>query len=286
MKILKYFLQSIAAAMVFYILSALVYDTPQQRDLRRENALLSSEIERMGERMDLVEDVTAGLHARDTQLYHSIFASYPPEVEAAPDFHRRSTRELNRMAASSVARMDSIAALVSVALDSLTLKAGKAGALAGIPSVLPVRNFSLNCTGASVGPKYSPFFKTIREHQGIDLMAAEGTEVIATASGVVADVGRQARDFGNIVILRHPGGYHTVYAHLDAIKVSRGQSVARGKVIGTVGTSGRTFVPHLHYEVVKDSLCMEPVHYFFGDLNEIDYNEMLTRALTTGQSMD
>lgn len=287
MKLRKYILAGLASAVFFYIVTSLVYDTPQQRIIRKENRVLSSEMARYGRRLDIIEDVLPALKAGDARLYHNIFSTLPPEVGDSPAIHRMAIPELEIMTSAALSRMDSAAAEVSAVLDSVeAIVRTDPSCLSSVPSILPIPDFNINGTGASVGLKFNPFFKTVREHQGIDLMAPVGTEVVASAPGIVSSVGRQAREFGNIIIIMHPGGYHTTYANLDVIKVRVGQELSRGDVIGEVGSSGRSLVPHLHYEVIKDSLCVEPVHYFFGDLNVSQYNEMLTRALTNGQSMD
>ncbi len=93
-------------------------------------------------------------------------------------------------------------------------------------------------------------------HSGIDLAALTGTPIVAPADGVVAFAGRyQLRQgvawwrFGTLVALRHAGGIVSLYGHCDEIRVRRGQRIARGQVIATVGNTGWSTNPHLHYEV-------------------------------------
>ena len=282
-----YLLAGIASFLFFGVLAALFFDTDEQRVLRRENRVLSSELTRQSGRIEIIEGVMPGLKAKDARVYNDIFKSFPPEVEIQPSLSSKSNVELELLSSAAVSRMDVAAAAVSSALDSLKiLVEADSSVISEIPSILPLRNFELSWTGASTGQKFNPFFKLAREHQGIDLMAPYGSDVLATAPGVVSFIGRQEHEFGNMIILKHSRGYHTTYANLDIIQVRLGQNVERGTIIGTVGSSGRSIVPHLHYEVLKDSLCVEPVHYFFGDLDEAKYKEMLIRALTTGQSMD
>ena len=91
---------------------------------------------------------------------------------------------------------------------------------------------------------------------------------------------------GNRVTVEHAHGLRTVYAHLNSIKVSEGQSVRQGTAIGTVGQSGSCFAPCLHYEVLRGGIVQEPVNYFFAELDPATFHEMMVVALTTGQSMD
>jgi len=96
-----------------------------------------------------------------------------------------------------------------------------------------------------------------RRHQGLDLAAAKGTPVRATADGVVTVAGRSG-DWGRLVVIEHGGGWETRYAHLSHIRVERGERVARGQEIGTVGRSGNATGDHLHYEVRHADQPLDP----------------------------
>ncbi|HEY9599655.1 MAG TPA: M23 family metallopeptidase, partial [Cyanophyceae cyanobacterium] len=91
-------------------------------------------------------------------------------------------------------------------------------------------------------------------HSGIDLLAEEGTPVLAVESGTVAFAGEQGV-YGNLVVINHQGGRQTRYAHLSRITVSRGEKVRRGAILGAVGSTGRPDIdkPHLHFEVRYNS---------------------------------
>ena len=123
-------------------------------------------------------------------------------------------------------------------------------------------------------------------HNGIDLLAALGTEVIASANGVVTDISRSDRGRGKQIVIEHWGGYKTVYSQLGDILVRKSQQVKQGSVIARVGNSGLSFAPHLHYEVHLDGKPVEPVNFFFADLKPEQYREMLMIAINTGQSLD
>jgi lipoprotein NlpD len=99
-----------------------------------------------------------------------------------------------------------------------------------------------------------------RRHDGIDLAAPEGTRVGAAAGGEVIYVGDQA-GYGRIVILRHPGGLVTLYAHMRKALVDEGDRVERGEPIGEVGQTGRTSGPHLHFEVREGTRPRNPLLY-------------------------
>lgn len=85
-------------------------------------------------------------------------------------------------------------------------------------------------------------------HSGVDLDAPAGTPVMAVANGTVAFAGKQG-NYGNLVVVNHPGGRQTRYAQLSSISVSAGQTVEQGNSLGSVGSTGRANRPHLHFEI-------------------------------------
>ena len=112
-----------------------------------------------------------------------------------------------------------------------------------------------------------------------------GTPVYATAAGVVSLSGSSKKS-GSTVEITHEGGYVSVYAHLESRSVRRGQRVEAGQQIGTVGMSGRSFAPHLHYELHLNGRTLDPVNYFFGSVTPAEYANMLYMSVNTEQSMD
>lgn len=98
-------------------------------------------------------------------------------------------------------------------------------------------------------------------HEGIDIAAPQGTPIQASRSGHVIYAGNKISGYGNLVIIRHSDAYATVYAHLSKIQVARGQFVAKGMKIGKVGMTGHATSPHLHFEVRKGQLPVNPMQY-------------------------
>jgi len=110
------------------------------------------------------------------------------------------------------------------------------------------------------GRRHDPFTGKSAMHAGLDFKARTGTTVIATASGKIVKAGRNG-GYGKMVEINHGGGITTRYAHLSRIKVRVGQKVARGQLIGKVGSTGRSTGPHLHYEVRRKGRVLNPIHY-------------------------
>jgi murein DD-endopeptidase MepM/ murein hydrolase activator NlpD len=114
------------------------------------------------------------------------------------------------------------------------------------------------CFGLSI----DPFTGQNKPHNGIDFTAPVGTPVIAAASGYIARI-ESSEFWGKRVVIDHGNGISTVYAHLGSVAARAGRAVKRGAVIGTVGISGITSGPHVHYEVWKNGTALDPEEYFF-----------------------
>ncbi|HHW18253.1 MAG TPA: M23 family metallopeptidase [Firmicutes bacterium] len=95
-------------------------------------------------------------------------------------------------------------------------------------------------------------------HQGIDIQVPEGTRVVAALDGIVTSV-RESPSYGLVVEIEHPNGFSTVYAHLQSVFVKKDQKVKKGEAIGTAGQSGNATAPHLHFELKKDGLEIDPM---------------------------
>ncbi len=100
-----------------------------------------------------------------------------------------------------------------------------------------------------------------RPHEGIDMMAPIGTPVLAAAEGNVIYAGDQVRGYGNMVVLKHGDGLVTVYAHNSRLLVRAGDSVTVGQEIARVGDTGRSTAPHLHFEVRRRDVPVDPIPF-------------------------
>ena len=115
-----------------------------------------------------------------------------------------------------------------------------------IPSLLPTRG--------RISRKFSV------GHNGADIAAPRFSPVVTAASGTVEDAGWDSV-FGNYVIVKHNANYSTFYGHLNSIGVTKNEKVTSGKVVGTVGSTGKSTSPHLHYEVRFQQESVDPVGY-------------------------
>ncbi len=131
-----------------------------------------------------------------------------------------------------------------------------------IPNIKPIIGAVTSAFGSRVHPIYNvPLF-----HSGIDISASEGTRVQTTGDGIVAFSGYD-KGYGQKITINHGYGYKTIYAHLSKSLVRQGQKVKRGDIIALSGNTGVSTGPHLHYEVLKDNVKVNPTAYFFDETN-------------------
>lgn len=110
------------------------------------------------------------------------------------------------------------------------------------------------------GPRMSPYAGRIKMHEGIDIGAPIGTPIVAPADGIVTFSGAKP-GFGNFVQIDHGYGVETIYGHAATLAVKKGQQVVRGDRIATVGNTGYSTGPHVHYEVRVNGTPVDPIYY-------------------------
>jgi murein DD-endopeptidase MepM/ murein hydrolase activator NlpD len=107
------------------------------------------------------------------------------------------------------------------------------------------------------GTRSSPFSGHPEIHTGIDIGANRGTEVFAVREGVIITTGFDST-YGNFILIEHQNGYQSFYGHLESILVEKNQKVSSGTIIGKVGTTGKSTGPHLHFELRKKGIPVNP----------------------------
>lgn len=132
--------------------------------------------------------------------------------------------------------------------------------------------FKYITSGFTTGMRYVAAFNTSTGHRAIDYAASAGTPIRSTADGVVSFAGWDG-PYGNKVSVRHNGTYSTNYAHMSKFAVKRGAKVSQGQVIGYVGSTGFSTGPHLHYEMVKNGVKINPMRETFPGTDPVPETE-------------
>ena len=129
-----------------------------------------------------------------------------------------------------------------------------------IPNIWPLKN-GVGHISMEFGQNIHPIYKYWYIHKGMDFSTYRtGDPIVATANGQVVTIGYDS-SFGKYVIIKHKHGIYTRYAHMDTVWVTKGQMVTQRQTIGTIGNTGQTTGPHLHYEVHIGSDVVDPAKY-------------------------
>ena len=287
----RYLIASASMAIILYALFALVFSSQEERLLQKENRLYAARYKEMKAQEKLIGDVIEGLLDKDDAIYRTLFEAAPPMIDAVT-------------AAELIADSDSLSE--SFYLTSAATKSGSLMRMASNvdrnweeifrilnekrevvpPLSMPLKDISYVQTGASTGLRHNPVYKVQLQHDGLDLIVPQGAPVYASADGIVTKVTSSRKGLGNTVTIDHRNGYFTRYCLLGEVNAVQGRSVKRGQKIGSVGISTQVAAPHLHYEVLRDTVVMDPVNYLFASLSPEEYARMMMISVNTSQSMD
>jgi murein DD-endopeptidase MepM/ murein hydrolase activator NlpD len=127
------------------------------------------------------------------------------------------------------------------------------------PNMMPVEKGNAKIS-SGFGWRRNPFTNRREFHAGIDISGKIGLKIIAPASGIVLRIGYDQR-LGRYIVLQHTEEIKTIYGHLSRILLEKGEMVERGDILGTMGNSGLSTSSHLHYAVIKNDRCVNPMEY-------------------------
>jgi murein DD-endopeptidase MepM/ murein hydrolase activator NlpD len=267
---------TVAAASVLAAVVTIVsrgVDANRNAQLERQNQVLATEIQHLGGRVEDLSDTLALISRQDQEI--RLVAGLQP---LDPDVRRagiggpigtwaereqllRDGGATGRQAFSVHASLDALIRRANLlatsfreAADSLHSQVQR---LAAMPSIMPTTGF-LSSRFSSI--RYHPILHENRPHEGVDITAPYGTEVVAPASGRVIKVGWE-NGYGLEVSIDHGYGIETRYAHLSRTAVVVGQMIKRGDRLAWVGSTGLSIGPHLHYEVLVNGHPTDPLRY-------------------------
>jgi murein DD-endopeptidase MepM/ murein hydrolase activator NlpD len=130
-----------------------------------------------------------------------------------------------------------------------------------VPGIIPLKPNTYRRISSHFGMRFHPIRKVNKMHFGMDVSANVGTPVYATATGTVNIANHHQAGYGTMVKLNHRYGFQTIYGHLKTFVCKRGELIKRGQLIGYVGNTGLSTGPHLHYEIVKNNLRINPIQF-------------------------
>jgi len=281
---------TVASAIVIYLYLRF-FPQPTDIEYRRKYETLKDNYNQVNEKVKALQQQMVALEKRDNEVYRSIFEANPvPDsaraklIEQQKEIEKIKEMDDFELGADIASQLNNISARVAFQEKSYDNIAGLIKTqdvkLASIPAIQPVSNKQLNRIASGYGMRIDPVYGTPKMHKGLDFTAPQGTPIYATGNGVVKVAGSAGNGFGNHVVINHGYGYETLYGHMYRIKARPGQRIKRGEVIGWVGSTGKSTGPHCHYEVHINGHEVDPVYFFYNDLNAEQYDRLLKLAST------
>lgn len=265
------------------------WDLPRTALLKRKHAEWETKINILNRQLGIYEQTLRGIEQRDDDVYRSIFglSPIPDEITGVELFEDSRYASLNELGANSKLRntvfgMDEMTRRVylrSRTLDDVKRMSKEAGDMIScVPNIPPINPEPGTYRISSYfGYRTDPVYGGGERHGGMDFATHTGNPIYATGDAVVEDVSFKFRGYGNEIILDHGYGYKTRYAHLNTIDVSVGMKVKRGEQIGTVGNTGKSTGPHLHYEVIYRNSRVNPLNYMDVAMEASEYKAMIDK---------
>ena len=287
---------SIITSLSFFIFYSF-FDSPKEKKLKSEINFLTSNYQKFESKLLEIETVLDDIQKRDDNIYREIFEANPIPTEIRKAgfggvnkykyLEGFSNTELLKELDNKFDVLKKQLYVQSKSFDQIIeLTKDKNKMLSSIPAIQPLSNKDLSRMASGFGYRIDPIYKTRKFHAGMDFSAKTGTPIYATGDGKVFKVSKSKRGYGNHVVIDHGYGYKTLYAHMSKTAVKRNQKVSRGDVIGFVGNTGKSVAPHLHYEVHKDGKKINPVNFYYNDLNAEEYERMIEISSRSNQSFD
>lgn len=274
-----------------------VVQSPKLKKLTAEQQQLAYELRLLNRDLELYKEHLNRIAYNDDHLYRVFF-----EVDPVPDTKREAGtggslqyRQFRNKPNSDLLvevnrNLDDVSRKLVIQSESfdevIDLARHKEQHMAAKPSIQPVSINELIRFGSSFGMRIHPILNQYRHHDGIDLTAPRGTNIYATADGVVIQASYTTGGYGKKIMIDHGYGYKTLYGHCYKILVEPGQKVKRGEVIGLVGNTGLSTRSHLHYEVWVNNRPANPINYYANDLSPEEYDRMINLLSNADPSFD
>lgn len=289
---------TLAMAVGLLMLYSSYFESPKELILKNEVTELEFYYENLQKEVKRLDHILADMEHRDDNIYRAVLGAEPIEksireggVGGADRYEDIKNKDIihEEFILKLHAGVDKLRRKVYIESksqdDVVQLAEKKEKLFAAIPAIQPISNKELIALASGFGLRIHPVYKVKKMHTGIDFAASIGTPIYATADGLVDKVDVSFSGYGKMVEIDHGFGYRTRYAHMHGFTVRNGQRIKRGELIGYVGNTGLSTAPHLHYEVFINRIHVNPVYYFFNDLNAADYEKVIELASIENQSL-
>jgi len=288
--IIKFALAQIVLSTVLIILLSLFANTPKEIRQQREIMALKHEFFVIDKKTDDVLYLLDVLEKKDSVIYQSLFSVVDStskfESGYLPDYSGGFSDTLKYIG-TKLSKIEMKLERTNYRFRKLILEIGSNDErLNHTPAIQPISNYDLKRTSSGFGMRTHPIYKVKKFHYGMDFVARTGTPIYATADGTITTASNSFYGYGKYVRIDHGYGFQTAYGHMDELNVKPGDVVKRGDVIGTVGNTGLSTGPHIHYEVMLRGRHVDPINYYFHDLTADQYEEMIRISNSIEKSLD
>lgn len=294
-KIFIHLFSSAFIGFLFFIGFSFFIDSPEEKQLKKDLKTMKIQYRLLDKKIDQLSKVSKDLQQRDNNLYRVIFQAEPlPDYTSGNYQNNELINELSDKSSHKILhetsqKVEALSKQIYSQIKSydeiVELLKTNETKLQNIPAIQPILNKDLTRIASGFGYRIDPIYHTRKMHTGMDFTAPIGTDIYATGNGTVTFAGWK-QGYGNTIIIDHGFGYETLYAHLKNIKVRERQKINRTDIIGTVGNTGKSTGPHLHYEVFFKGQHVDPLNYYFLDLSPEEYDKMIQLAQNAGQVLD
>lgn len=298
LNMLGIFSMTLVMAVGLLLLYSTYFESPKELLLRNEVRELEYYFENLNREVQNLDAILRELEHRDDNIYRAVLGAEPIEssirnagiggVDRYQDIRNKNIihQEIIVRLSEQVDKLKRKIYIESKSQDEVVqLAVNKEQLFSAIPAIQPVANKELIRLSSGYGMRFHPIYKVKKMHPGIDFSAPIGTPIYATADGVVDELNVSFSGYGKVLEIDHGFGYRSRYAHMHGFAVAKNQKVKRGELIGYVGNTGLSTAPHLHYEVFINNRHVNPVHYFFNDLNPAEYEKIIELASIENQSL-
>ena len=296
LKVLSYLTVGTIFAGIIVLVAFTYFESPKEKMQKREIDWMAYQYDILNKKLEQVQTVLSDIEKRDDNIYRIIFEADPiaDEIRKAgfggvDRYKELEGFENSILVTESTKRIDQISKQLYIQSKSfdevIKMAKNKETMLACIPAIQPISNKDLDHEPSGFGMRMHPIYKYVKFHAGMDFTANVGTEIYATGDGVV-ELSEYSPGYGNHVVIKHGYGYSSLYGHMEKMTVRVGNKVKRGELIGYVGNTGLSSGPHVHYEVHKNGLAVNPVNYYYNDLSPVEYKQMIEISSRASQSFD
>jgi murein DD-endopeptidase MepM/ murein hydrolase activator NlpD len=276
-----------------------VFESPEEKVLRAENEFLKNNYRKLNAKLINADKILDEIAERDNFIYRTTFQqdTIPFTIRDAGVGGTNRYSHLEGFLCSDLVKdvskkLDQLERKVNIQTKSyselIEEVRNREEYFRNVPVLQPIHVNELTRLSSFFGYRRHPVLGIVIPHKGIDLTAPIGTAVYAAGDGVVISVERSTSrsGYGNQIVVDHEvDGLSTRYAHLNTIDVQKGQKVKRGEKIGTVGNTGMSTAPHLHYEIMINKAAINPLRYMLTPEPD-EYEQIIKLAEQKGISFD